>query len=61
MRQRTLVIAALALVLFSTLDSQKEEPFKHIDGILKIYRDSKGIAHVVADSKQNLYYGLGYA
>lgn len=51
MKLKHLIITSLVLILLSTFITQKDKPFKHIDGILKIFRDNKGVPRIVADSR----------
>ena len=46
-----IVVTTLLIILFSNLYSREDTPFKYVNGILKIFRDDKGVPHIVADSE----------
>lgn len=51
MKFKNLTFVALVIILLSTFYTQQEAPYRYFDGILKIFRDQKGVPRIVADSK----------
>ena len=61
MRLGRIALVLLSVILLTTLLRDEETPIRQVEGMLKIYRDEMGVPHILADSKENLFYGLGFA
>lgn len=54
-------IAGLFLLLLFRADSgPKQLGGGNVRGRLNIYRDAQGVAHIVANNRYDLMYGMGY-
>lgn len=55
-----LTVSALLLTVFYEGDSTKHFPKGATKANLQIFRDQKGIAHLVSNNTEDLMYGLGF-
>ncbi|MBS1890238.1 MAG: penicillin acylase family protein [Actinobacteria bacterium] len=55
------LVGLFLLLIFRSENNLTELKSSHFQGRLSIYRDAMGVPHIVADNRNALVYGIGYA